>query len=241
MIQSTDHPLPFIFILGMHRSGTSCLAGALEQCGLFLGDVRRTGQYNAKGYFEIKEVAHLHDQILGLNRGTWFDPPEQVLVHPYHQQALKKIAARLSSRRPCGIKDPRMLLMLDDWLEIVPPPHALAGTFRHPMAVAESLNRRNGLPEQEGLALWLRYNTILVETHCKTPFPLVYFDLSESDLYCRTLAELAHMSGLKPNIARLRKFVDPALEHHQAGDTAIPVVCHDVWAYLMQHRHQPVS
>ena len=31
---------PFVFVLGMHRSGTSCLAGCLEHCGLHLGDVR---------------------------------------------------------------------------------------------------------------------------------------------------------------------------------------------------------
>jgi len=32
---------PPILILGMHRSGTSCLAGCLEEAGLYLGDVTK--------------------------------------------------------------------------------------------------------------------------------------------------------------------------------------------------------
>ncbi len=73
--QSNTLNRPFVFVLGMHRSGTSCLAGCLETCGLHLGDVRRTGRYNAKGYFELADLVQLHDQILGLNRSSWHNPP----------------------------------------------------------------------------------------------------------------------------------------------------------------------
>ncbi len=44
---------PFVLNLGMHRCGTSCLAGCLERCGLHLGDVRRTGRHHARGYYGI--------------------------------------------------------------------------------------------------------------------------------------------------------------------------------------------
>ena len=33
-----DMPDRVVCILGMHRSGTSCLTGSLQQAGLFLGD-----------------------------------------------------------------------------------------------------------------------------------------------------------------------------------------------------------
>lgn len=56
----------FFLILGMHRSGTSCLTGALERCGVHLGEVRRKGKYNKKGYFENATIQKIHDQILGL-------------------------------------------------------------------------------------------------------------------------------------------------------------------------------
>jgi len=40
---------PPILILGMHRSGTSCLAGCLEEAGLYLGDVNLKAGFNKKG------------------------------------------------------------------------------------------------------------------------------------------------------------------------------------------------
>ncbi|WP_173204579.1 hypothetical protein [Sphingopyxis sp. BSNA05] len=48
-----DVSRPFVLILGMHRSGTSCLAGALERCGLHLGDVRRTGTHNKRDILNL--------------------------------------------------------------------------------------------------------------------------------------------------------------------------------------------
>jgi hypothetical protein len=52
----------FVFILGMHRSGTSCLAGSLERCGLFLGDVSRSNVSNPRGTHELSEVRRAHGQ-----------------------------------------------------------------------------------------------------------------------------------------------------------------------------------
>ena len=38
-----------VAIVGMHRSGTSCLAGCLEDLGLTLGKVNRAAPHNLKG------------------------------------------------------------------------------------------------------------------------------------------------------------------------------------------------
>ena len=192
---------------GMHRSGTSCLAGCLERCGLTLGAVRRSGRFNAKGYYELKALERLHEQILGLNGGAWHQPPKQLVVHPYHQQALKEIAEQLSGHRPSGVKDPRLLLLLESWLELLAPPIRLVGTFRHPLAVAHSLARRNGIAEKEAINLWLLYNHALIRQHRAAPFPLVAFDLSDVDSYCRSVAALALELGLSPRLSHLRHFV----------------------------------
>ena len=49
-IDYTDKP---IFVLGLARSGTSLIAGALERCGAWLGrTVPGTGSENPKGFFE---------------------------------------------------------------------------------------------------------------------------------------------------------------------------------------------
>ncbi len=223
----------FVFILGMHRSGTSCLAGALERCGLHMGNVRRTGRFNAKGYYELKEVEHIHDQILGLNRGAWHSPPRQVQVHPYHCGLLANIAEQLSIKRPCGIKDPRLLLFLDTWLEIAPRPHALVGTFRHPISVSRSLAKRNNIPEADALDLWLRYNQILVRRHQANPFPLIEFDLSDMEGYCKSIESIAYLLGLRPNFFQLQQFVSEDLMNYGAGKT-MPLMCCETYDYLQQ-------
>jgi hypothetical protein len=226
---------PFVFILGMHRSGTSCLAGALERCGLYLGDVRRTGRFNARGYYELSQVQHIHDQILGLNRGAWHCPPLEVQVHPHHSALLADIANGLARRRPCGVKDPRLLLLLDAWTRLAPPPHCLAGTFRHPLAVAKSLLERNAIPLEDGLRLWLDYNTRLVQWHTRDPFPLIAYSLVEVEDYCQRVARLAASLGLKPQLARVRRFISSELEHHALADESVPAECQPVYHYLREN------
>ncbi|MEI9849743.1 MAG: asparagine synthase-related protein [Sphingomonas sp.] len=169
--------LSLVLILGMHRSGTSCLAGALEQCGLFLGEVRRTGTHNPKGYFEPAALVRVHDRILALNGGSWHRPPRRVPVHPGLEAPLSAAVRTLATRTPCGIKDPRLLL-IDGWEDAAGASVRCVGTFRHPMAVAASLQRRNGMGAGDALDLWLEYNRRLVERHRRRPFPLIAYDLA---------------------------------------------------------------
>lgn len=234
-------PKPFVFILGMHRSGTSCLAGCLERCGLHLGKVRRTGRFNAKGYFERQDAIEIHDQILAMNRASWHQPPAELKVHPYYREKLTAIARELAQRRPCGIKDPRLLLLLETWLEIAPPPHALVGTFRHPLAVAQSLKRRNGMEEKKAIALWLHYNRALIYWHQKQPFPLIEFDLSKGTSYRRAIALLAKQLGLSANPFRLYMFVSSKLEHHASMQMAMPSACEDIYRYLQARSIQNIA
>lgn len=218
----------------MHRSGTSCLAGALEQCGLYLGEVRRSGVHNAKGYFEIKSIQQVHDQILGLNRGYWHVPPQKVSVHPHYHQVFASIDAELSKHRPCGLKDPRLLLLLDAWVDNIKKPHGLVGTFRHPLAVAHSLNYRNGLPLEQGISLWLNYNQRLVNLHQANPFPLIEYSLAETDKYIQSIALAAEQLALRPNIRQLRRFITSSLEHYSSFES-IPKQCKTVYDYLQYH------
>jgi hypothetical protein len=232
----------FVFILGMHRSGTSCLAGSLEQCGLFLGEVRRTGKHNAKGTRELPEAMRLHGQILAVNGGFWRHPPQRITVRTRQKQGLHQVAAQLVKRTPCGLKDPRLLLFMDVWLDVmgafaVSP--ILVGTFRHPAAVARSLARRNEMSEHEANTLWLWYNIELVRLHQIYHFPLVEYDLADIDTYCRTVADLATTLGLDPDMSRLRAFVSADLEHHRVSQSPVPAICREIYDYLQQHCHQP--
>ena len=227
---------PFVLILGMHRSGTSCLAGCLEACGLFLGEVSRLGRFNAKGNRESKTIWKLHDQILALNKGTWHAPPESVDVHPAFEGRVKEhIASLKRDGRSAGVKDPRTVLILDYWRQLTGNDCRVVGTFRHPIAVAQSLARRDGMSTRQALDLWVRYNTELVRHHKASSFPLVEYDLADSERYVSSVCNVARSVGLNALSNNVREFVAPTLQHHESEKRYIPDVCRSLYKYLKEN------
>lgn len=229
-------------ILGMHRSGTSCLAGSLEACGLHLGEVSRRGRHNAKGNRESRTVWNLHDQILGLNRGSWYDPPHSIQVHPFFADRMAELIRSLSaSAAVFGFKDPRTILVLSAWKEILGERMHCVGSFRHPLRVAESLSRRDGVTIDHGLRLWLHYNSRLIKEHQVCPFPLVQYDLGDDDAYCDCVSQAAEAIGLQADRAGIEQFVSRELEHHTSGPQAVPPSCQDAYEYLQAQAVCPRS
>jgi len=204
-------PSKTICVLGMHRSGTSCLAGTLQQAGVSLGEVFTRNRFNAKGNREHARIRQLHQHLLLDNGGHWYRPPDRVLWHDHHR-AERDAIIRTFAGHPCwGFKDPRSLLTLDGWLEALPDMQ-LAGIVRHPYAVAVSLNARpNGPTLEEGLALWAVYNRRLLERYRRSPFPIVSFDLPD-DLFRDKLASMASALGLAVAAGQL-DFFEPQLRH----------------------------
>ena len=67
-----------VCVTGMHRSGTSFIAGALGFLGVALGAperMLRPGPDNPKGYFEIQAITQLDDELLAHLGGAWDQPP----------------------------------------------------------------------------------------------------------------------------------------------------------------------
>lgn len=217
----------------MHRSGTSCLTGSLEQCGVYIGDVRRKGKYNKKGYFESKDVQAIHDQILKLNKSSWHHISNvPIELHPYHRQLLEEKVTLLRKNLPCALKDPRCLLLLDFWKDMIGNNIQFIGTFRHPLAVAKSLKHRNQIPIEKGLLLWQHYNGILIEEHKRKKFPIVQFDLSNKKRYLNNIKFIAAYFKLRYCSLRLHWFVSKKLEHHSYNKYDIPKQCKAYYQYL---------
>ena len=189
-----------IIILGMHRSGTSCLTGTLKSHGLALGEVSDYNKYNKKGNQENKAVFRLNEALLQHNGGAWHTPPAGPLhSNPELETRRTEVLADYQSLpKPWGIKDPRMLLTYDFWQDHLPA-HAFIGTFRHPLAVAQSLAARERLsiPLEQGLALWATYNEKLLELQQQHRFAVVNFDWAPAR-YQAAVEQLAETLGLGP-------------------------------------------
>lgn len=169
-----------IGVLGMHRSGTSCLAGTLEQAGLRLGDVQTHNAANLRGNRESPRIMALHDALLRANGCAWDAPPTRELTwSEAHRAERDAIIAEFAGEPMWGFKDPRTLLALTGWREALPGLETV-GIFRHPRAVARSLHARGGMPLDQALELWVAYNRRLLAEWRRRPMPILCFDGSEA-------------------------------------------------------------
>ncbi len=215
---------PCVFILGMHRSGTSCLAGMLEQAGLYLGEVIQESTFNKKGNRESKSVVKINNALLRENGGCWYQPQPVLSVPPEIRRRVRFLRRKMGAAHTMwGIKDPRMLFCLDAWRQ---SKMRLAGTFRHPAAVVRSLTMRDqsietplSLTPEDWERLWFQYNQQLVALYHHSPFPLMNFDWAP-ERYCRVVRKLAGTLALD---ARKTDFFEPALRQQPGeGDIIVP-------------------
>lgn len=220
-MDSTSRPESMIIVLGMHRSGTSCLTGSLQQGGLWLGDHSTSNPYNQKGNRENSEIFAFHEQVLRDNGGSWHTPPHNPRWNDSHRRAARELLARHSDVPMWGFKDPRTLLWCEEWLALVPDA-ALVGIYRHPAAVARSLvDRGAGIRDlSHALELWRYYNRQMLKIHRKRPFPILSFDWDEETFH-RCLDHVHAQLGLKP-IPEGQRFFDEDLRHQQVVRMSLP-------------------
>ena len=95
-----------------------------------------------------------------------------------------------------GFKDPRTLLVLEGWLEALPDLRFVA-TFRHPLAVARSLQARDNFTLEKGLALWTHYNRILLRHQTAIGFDVISFDREPAAYHAR-ISDIARRLDLSP-------------------------------------------
>ena len=225
-----------VAILGMHRSGTSWLAGSLEEMGVALGEVSTADPHNRKGNRESPELMALHDGVLRSNDGSWKKPPRRLIWSAEHSAALTEYVARMDATHPLwGFKDPRALLVFDEWVRSVPQLERV-GIYRHPAAVQRSLHARNPrFDRSRSVKLWAAYNTALVAEHRRAPFPLLRFDVAPSDVNAQLRAVAAALALPVSDAA----FFDESLVHQTEDEPKIPWTCRKLWAYLEEQRLRP--
>jgi len=192
----------------MHRSGTSFLARALNLRGVYLGnyeelssDEWRPAIDNPRGHWENQKFLELADKTLSFSKGSWDNIPDTIRINSHIGKKIKKFSNDLTtnSTLSSGLKDPRILLCLDAWLEYLPKNLLLVGIFRNPLKVSESLKKRNGFSYLKSLELWKIYNENLLNYLQKFNGFLLDFDWPKKKLLYQ-LDLISKKIGLPTNI-----------------------------------------
>ena len=221
-----------VFLLGMHRSGTSAVARVLNLMGCYFG-IEDAGipanAENPKGFWERRDVRQLNDSILRNVQCDWdrvaaFDPSaigdgERAI----YRDVIADVVLNLDAHRPWFIKEPRCCLTFDLWRECLEVPVSIL-VIRNPLDVTRSLERRNGIPPEVGFALWEAYNVAALNASRGVPRAVISYEklMAEPTLVVRRVRDLLGGEGYllrEPEAAELSAFLDADLRHFNSGRT----------------------
>jgi hypothetical protein len=226
-----------VCVLGMHRSGTSLVAGVLGQLGLDLGPDKEflpPDPNNQSGYFELADLVEINDDILAHYGGSWDEPPE--LPDGWEQSSelaqIRDRARRVLGRRFAGSahwawKDPRTCITLPFWQRLVSGLRYVI-CLRNPVDVAHSLRSREGeeRPLEKYALDWLRHTASALAYTADRPRILVRYErfFGNADHELRRLAGFVGREARldEPDaMERILEFIDPALAHARTEFSAI--------------------
>jgi hypothetical protein len=219
-----------VCVLGMHRSGTSALCGALHLTGVDFGKhLMPATDANEKGHWEHEEIVRAHDRLLSSLGSCWDDDEllqsdwvEREVTREIRSDLIRILERDFAHSSLFGVKDPRMCRLMPLWLPIFQTlrvePHFVL-VVRHPWEVAESLARRDGIEHSRSYLLWLEH---IVQAESATRGHKRSFVRYEEimDDPVAVLGGLREQFGLDlraPSEVRtsLRHLLDPSLRHHQ--------------------------
>ena len=210
------------FIMGMHRSGTSLMTGALSLCGLYVGNNLLSGaRDNPRGHFEDRRFLNINNQILIRNGGSWKAPP---LALGYAGQRDKMSGfLRLPDwrgRDRVGWKDPRICLTFPLWHELYyPEVTRIVWMSRSKNAIAASLKARNGFTKRRSFELIDFYQrNALAHVHRRgVKYMIADFDSFFNEYWETQLQAVCEFLDLEfpKNTKKLRAFIEPKLRHHR--------------------------
>lgn len=228
-----------ILVLGMHRSGTSAVAGTLAHLGVdFSERLVAATQDNPKGFFEhadvwqqdhaiLQSLGSQWDDLLPLPDG-WLDSDEVRRIHPEVHAVLQRDFAATAL---AGLKDPRMCRLMPvwrDWLQQAGFSTSVVLTIRHPAEVIASLSKRDGLSPDYAAWVWLRH---VLEAEAATrglPRVVVLYEnllrdwRGETARMARVL-EVSWPCDMDAAGPSIDAFLEPALRHYRGTSGSTPL------------------
>lgn len=229
-------------VLGMHRSGTSLLTGLLTQ-GLGYqtgGPLIGPQNDNRKGFFERRDVIRQNKHFLNAAGLDWDSLNLENYSHTHVLQLRTERKVNLKEGRPALmfmilpknvpwiVKDPRLCLTIQTWLPFLNSQPAIVFTYRHPLQVALSLQRRHkNMTLSHALYLWIVYNVRALQNSahlCRVVTSNAAILNNPKREIERISTELTNKCGVAPppqwnlSSSLVDSFVDPTLQHSPAHD-----------------------
>ena len=251
-----------LVVRGMHRSGTSAVAGAAMRLGLAPPRTPLPAtRDNPTGFHESFPIVSLNHLVLNAAGCTWhdclsFDPDmlDAATRAAAFDQCTAVLRQEFANEPAFVVKDPMFCLTLPIWL---PALRALGASVsvllavRHPEEVAKSLFWRDMLPEAASAAAWLHYMLEAERMTRGLPRAVVhYFDLLQDWPGCMTRAgRTANVAWPNP-IGLFRHdtagVVHWSLRHHIAAAGSVTVgspplrgVINEAWTAFWQLGDNP--
>ena len=219
-----------MLVLGMHRSGTSALAGSFNSIGFNVGRnvMSPDKEQNSKGFFENEEFYLLNESILADCQLTWdtdqkidiFDLPRHKIR--FYINCIKRIIAsqfELEEERIL-IKDPRICLLLPLYVDAIKElgyDIYVAIVYRNPAQISASLYKRNKIKIEKAYRLTANY-LLQAEYHSRNlkRYFISYADLLKSPRVILDLLSEDLKIDPKKSIQPISNFIDEKLRHHTA-------------------------
>lgn len=156
-----------IIITGMHRSGTSALAGLLSNAGLEVGkSVMPPAPDNPVGFFENRRIVKMNDRMLKVFDATWdlpfsvsFDRSQIPGIQNFYSEFDKILAEEFKSDQ-IVIKDPRISKLLPfyiDYFQQAQFDFSFIICLRNPIEIFHSLNNRQGISQEHAALMIFSY------------------------------------------------------------------------------------
>lgn len=214
-----------MFVVGMHRSGTSALCAALQASGASFGDNLLAPQagVNDEGFWEDRTVNRINDALLAEHDSSWFRLSPQLLACQWRPEDYGPLFEQIKALLKQGfggaalevVKDPRFCITLPIWLAACAELSIKVSVClpqRAPLEIARSLQKRDGFPLGYGLRLCRDYLRSAYR-HC----PEDSLTLSFASLVERpqsVMESLAQSLPITVNQQGLSTAVRSELKHH---------------------------
>ncbi len=228
-----------VLVLGMHRSGTSSLAGTLVKLGARAPKTLLQGHSdNERGHFESVALMHLNNAILASAGSSWddwraFNPhwSRSAEAEDFQEKAIAALEEEFGAARLIVVKDPRICRMTVFWARVFQRAgyavHVIL-PVRSPLEVASSLRLRNGFPTSKGLLLWLRHVLDAEVASRELPRSILHWPEFLAD-WRLSMARTGEQTGLVwPKLsdmtaAEIDGFLAPSLRHNVVDAATLSV------------------